>query len=516
LTYPQGHAESPAQNKRATHLTTTGKTLHQGLPVRLFTHFGTVVYYDAALGELRHGPVHEHIPNVTLIPCGTPEAECPFAILGYGDERIVGALTCKFDRSEAADGVDHCTALQFAMLSRDVVTLKSEDLYICAEPSGRITLSRDVVGLWERFRVAVLKSSEIDRVHPLAPDIAARVAELRSRGGGEPYLTRTVASGERALICDIQWLEKYLVHENYHFMRILHEEFGFDIIDCKRTDFCSPEVLKTINRYELIIIGYQRIVELPANLITQYVVLKIDDLENYHPNYTRLLRFLSQHSDMLISPYAYEIGKFFPHRNTVWIPYSSAIEEEGGLLPFNPEPIQKVLVSGSVAWDRPFRTYVFELDDERIAKLGHPGYDNQYDGASDQIVKDKWFKELNKYLAAFCDGHSLRYIHIRAFEIASVGALLMADRLVEPEMNQLGFIDGETCIFCDRDDFVDKVNWALDESNRRRVDEIRLAGMKLTLDKHTTRRRVAEFVQMLNERLSLDIRARRSGVLTSS
>jgi hypothetical protein len=509
LTYRQAHAESRAQNKRAIHLTTAGKTLQQGLPVRLFTDHGTVVYYDPARGELRHGQAHEHPRNVMLIPCRTPEAECPIAILGYGDERIVGALTCKSDRSEAADRIDHCTVLQFATPKLDVVTLKSGDRYLCAEPDGRITLSRPIAGLWERFRIAVLKSSEIGRVHPFPPDMVTLIATLRSSAGGaaEPYLTRTVASGERALICDIRWLEKYLVHENYHFMRILHEEFGFDIIDSQQTDFHNCRTLEALNKYKLLVIGYQRHIEIPANLIAPYVIMKIDDLENYDQNYTKMVGFMSRHSDMLISPYAYEMGKFFPHRNTVWIPYSSAIEEEGGLLPFNPDPIRKVLVSGSVAWDRPFRTYVFELDDERIVKLGHPGYGKQYDSATDEVVKDKWFKELNKYLAAFCDGHSLRYIHIRAFEIASVGALLLADKLVEPEMNELGFIDGETCLFCDQDDFLEKVDWALDESNRQRVDEIRAAGMKLTLDKHTTRRRVADFVQMLNEKLSLGIPA---------
>lgn len=133
-------------------------------------------------------------------------------------------------------------------------------------------------------------------------------------------------------------------------------------------------------------------------------------------------------------------------------------------------------------------------------KIGHPGYGGNYGLDSEELVKARWYKEIHKYLCAFCDAHSLRYIHLRVFEIASVGALLLADRLVEAEMNELGFIDRVTCIFCDASDFAEKVAWILDETNRETVDRIRAEGMKLCLSRHTTSRRVADFVTTLKFR----------------
>jgi hypothetical protein len=319
-------------------------------------------------------------------------------------------------------------------------------------------------------------------------------------------MSRERGGGRRAVISDMTWLKGYIVHETYHYVRLLHEEHGFDIIDSQHTLFRDRYTIDILNQYEIIFLCYQDRSDVPINLYRPFKILRIDDLENYDDQYTTWLKKTTGYVDLLVSPYAYDVAKFFPHSNIGWTPYSSAIEHEGGVLPFNNEPIEKILVSGSVAADRPFRKYVFELNDDRIAKLGHPGYRRKYDEGSGDIVKDKWYLALNRHLAAFCDAHSLRYIHPRVFEIASTGALLIADRLVEPELNQLGMIDGETCIFADQSDFLDKVSWILDGANRRDVDRIRLAGMKLTLERHLTRHKVADAVRLFEERLQLQPR----------
>ncbi len=303
------------------------------------------------------------------------------------------------------------------------------------------------------------------------------------------------------MICNIEWLKTYLAAEHYHFIRHLHEEYHFDIIDSLGTDFANPRAIAEIGTYDLVFLSYQGDVWVPVNLLKSYVIIRIDDLENYSESYRNLLEYYTAHADMVISPYAYDVSRFFPHQNIRWLPYTSAIEEDGGPLPFNVSPREQVLLSGSVAWDRPFRRYVFELDDPRLAKLPHPGYGGRYDAELTATVRSKWYRELNSYLAAFCDAHALRYIHLRVFEIASTGALLLADRLVEPEMNQLGFVDGLTCVFCDQSDFLGKVEWILDPTNRSRIDAIRVAGMNLVLQRHTTKRRVAEFVAMADAAL---------------
>jgi hypothetical protein len=76
--------------------------------------------------------------------------------------------------------------------------------------------------------------------------------------------------------------------------------------------------------------------------------------------------------------------------------------------------------------------------------------------------------------------------------------LLLTDRIIEKEMNELGFLDGQTCIFCDKSDFLEKVAWIVDDANRSAIDGIRMAGMKLTRERHMTKHRAAQIGQLVN------------------
>lgn len=76
---------------------------------------------------------------------------------------------------------------------------------------------------------------------------------------------------------------------------------------------------------------------------------------------------------------------------------------------------------------------------------------------------------------------------------------MLTDKLIEGEMGKLGFIDYETCIFCDRETFLDKVSWVLDGSNREKVDEIRRRGMKLVREHHMTRHRALELNELVEK-----------------
>jgi hypothetical protein len=469
--------------------------LYGGRSAWLFTIWNTILYYDGVGERLSHGARHEHEPNVKLLTCGSQNEESAGALLLAERGGVYQALLCEPEGIRACRGGEEPTNFEFRTAG-DSVHLVSGGRYLCAEPDGRVTLSRERAGDWERFTVALPK--EMAAIAPIrvSDDLRAFVQHVRHRSPVEDAFiarTRSRHPNRRAVICDVTWLETYLTSEHHHFIRHLNEEHDFDVIDSANTDFANERTISELSRYELLLVAYQRFARIPVNALPSYIVIKIDDLENYNNSYTDLLRFYVAHADMLIGPCAYEFAKYFPHRNVKWLPYSTSIEDEGGPLLFNISPDERILVSGSVAADRPFRKYVFELDDSRLAKLAHPGYAGGYDEASAAIVKARWFREINKYLSAFCDAHSLRYIHLRVFEVASAGSLLLADRLVEAELNQLGFIDGYTCVFCDQSDFLEKVNWVLDPANRAKVDEIRAAGMSLALARHTTRRRAEEF-----------------------
>ena len=108
----------------------------------------------------------------------------------------------------------------------------------------------------------------------------------------------------------------------------------------------------------------------------------------------------------------------------------------------------------------------------------------------------KYYKKLNEYICCFTDALRFGYIVLKNFEIAATGSLLLTDKMVEKEMNELGFIDRKTCIFSEKETFLEKVDWILDQRNREEVDAIRHAGMKLVRERHMTRHRAAQ-VNML-------------------
>jgi Glycosyl transferases group 1 len=307
---------------------------------------------------------------------------------------------------------------------------------------------------------------------------------------------------KRGIICNMDWLSWYIILEHYHLIRLLGAEYHFDIINCQRLDFSSAQLIADLNNYSVLVIAYQGYVEVPLDRISSYKMFKIDDLVSYNPEYDKLVDFYIKNSDMVISPYAYALSQHYNHDNVVWVPYSSAIEGSKACsrIEFNPDPIPKVLMSGSVASDRPFRQYVARLNNEMIEVLQHPGYGQSYDNNGQHYGRGNYFVVINKYLCCFTDAHQYRYVHLKNFEIASVGALLLTDRLIEPEMNELGFIDYETCVFADQETFLEKVEWILREENRAAVDRIRLAGMKLVTERHLTKHRALQIDELIRKR----------------
>ncbi len=338
------------------------------------------------------------------------------------------------------------------------------------------------------------------------------LAEVEIYGSEIPQAetdSATEHKNKAAVICDIEWLSTFIANEHYYLVKLLQDQHGFDVINTHgfdflthqsdvikptAVDFSNVDMLRKLNSYDVLLIAYQGFVDLPLHLISAYKIFKIDDLVSYNREYDRIVNSLIKNSNIVIGPYAYEFHRYYKHNNVVWVPYSSALEgcKDSEQIDFNTVPMEKVLLTGSIAWDRPFRQYVASLKNEMIEVLQHPGYDKRYDENSQEIVGIKYYRKLSKYLCCFSDAHSYRYIHLKNFEIASVGSLLLTDKIIEAEMNELGFVDFETCIFCDQQTFLEKLSWIFDPKNRAVVDKIRRAGMELVREKHLTRHRALQ------------------------
>jgi hypothetical protein len=488
-----------------------GKMMN-GTAVVLSTIWGTIVYFDEHHGTLRHRQMNFTETNCVFITIAG-SAHGAFLRPDAPDDHLVqvdvhGLAQAPSSTLPANLALIKCF-FHISFIGGEYVSLHSRGRFLGYDPSGEIMLANTWRRDWEKFRIVEVARSSLPSIarerrrydsllrlvqaqRPAHYDIAQKI--VKGRSGPRPNDRRPIHG---LIICRYKWLETYICFEHLHLIRHLHLEHGFDILDTEGVELTSYQTIDAMNAYDVVVVAYQGGYEIPLHLVSAYKILKIDDLESYSPSYQSMVTRMSCASNMLVGPYAYEIPKFFPHPNIRWLPYSSAIIEEGGLLPFNHQPIEKLLVSGSLAADRPFRQFVAGLDDPRIHKLAHPGYDKGYTSGSEEAVRHRWFSELRKYLCAFCDAHSLRYIHLRAFEVASVGALLVADDLVEAEMNELGFIDRVTCIFSNRDNFFEKLDWVLAPENRGDVDRIRKNGMDLCLQRHLTSQRADEFVAMV-------------------
>jgi hypothetical protein len=331
------------------------------------------------------------------------------------------------------------------------------------------------------------------------------IREIDLRNNKQFYLEAN-KENKKGVICDADWLSRYVIHEHIYLMKLLHDRYDFHILNCNKLNVGSSGFAEDLNSYGVLLTAYHRYNKVPLDRVSARKIYKIDDLEN-DAEYTKIVIFNIAHSDIVISPYAYVFDEFYKHDAVFWVPYSCALEsyEDWQAIEFNETPKAKILQSGNVAAAYPFRQYVASLDHEGLEKLPHQGWVQDQSGQSEQTTGMRYYKKLNDYLCCFTDALKFRYIVMKNFEIAATGSLLLTDKAVEKEMNELGFVDHETCIFSERETFLEKADWILDPRNREAVDAIRRAGMRLVRERHMTKHRAAQIAMLAgNEPIDTD------------
>ena len=84
---------------------------------------------------------------------------------------------------------------------------------------------------------------------------------------------------------------------------------------------------------------------------------------------------------------------------------------------------------------------------------------------------------------------------MKYFEALACGTLLLASS--SPELEELGFIDGETFVAVDKESIVEKVSYYLmhDEERERIIQQ----GRQLILNRHTTEKRVDGLLEIISK-----------------
>ena len=176
---------------------------------------------------------------------------------------------------------------------------------------------------------------------------------------------------------------------------------------------------------------------------------------------------------------------------------------------FNQKPINKVLLSGSASKlyrHRQLFLLLIQNNKDKIDLYRHPGYINK------KYTEDIYPYKLNSYLCCFtsctifdiiiCDPkNKIDYEHVifaKVYEIMAVGSLLLVDDSYKDGLINMGIKDGINCIFCNVDNYLDKVNYIVDVANRDEIDKIRMNGYNFIREYHTESHRVNELNTILD------------------
>jgi hypothetical protein len=124
---------------------------------RLFTAFGTVIYFDVPSGELRHGPVETSPTNAVYEADQNSPRPGRLGWLMHDSPGSREPIICDPEGCRPTSDVGrdrhpaNATRLELIPLERGLIAFRSEGLFLCAYPDGRIALSARICSTWECF-----------------------------------------------------------------------------------------------------------------------------------------------------------------------------------------------------------------------------------------------------------------------------------------------------------------------------------------------------------------------------
>jgi hypothetical protein len=177
-------------------------------PSRLFTTFGTVLYVDAS-GELRHGSIESSPANALLVAHTSGEAV--WLTAKDGDARRVIVCSderCQVSSSDVSEPFEREVALELLPLERGLIALRAAGRFLCADPDGRVSLSRPACSTWECYLASQRWCGELTSGDAMSIDGAAaanidRLAikkfvidpRLRAHTGARDYKAKILVFG---------------------------------------------------------------------------------------------------------------------------------------------------------------------------------------------------------------------------------------------------------------------------------------------------------------------------------
>lgn len=212
-----------------------------------------------------------------------------------------------------------------------------------------------------------------------------------------------------------------------------------------------------------------------------------DSLENRPGVFKRMIK----RYDLILSMYKHRFEKKYPELipKTIYFPNFFAPHERYVTLKINPNPIDKILVSGRLFEPKryPFRVFVSKNVSKKLIDImphpkGHPNVTKRKDGR--YYIGDRYAKRLNQYLACFTD-HGLGCVLTKYMEIPAAGSLLVATE--SKDLITCGFVPGEHYVKVDKNNIFDVFKDIV--GNPAKYEDIRKQGMKFVRANHSVKNR---------------------------
>jgi len=312
----------------------------------------------------------------------------------------------------------------------------------------------------------------------------------------------------------VSWLRElgsYVTREFYYTMQDLLERHGWRHLEpwvlAQDPAACASVLRARFGEIPDVVLHWEcydqfNAVSAPLRALGCRLALFADDLHSlwgHEAMRPGRLRAFSE-CDLVLASYGYAFDGFYPElagrKEVRWIPHAASPDFA---LPFNPDPLDAVLLSGFIGPLYPLRMRMKELQQQgryRIARHEHPGYSEGYDYRTDERIGAGYARTIHRYRAAFTDSLTFRYVVAKHFEIPATGALLVADRAVAEQLRALGFIENTHYVGVSGENLEDHLQYVLDPRHRSEVDEIRRLGQELVLGAHRTRDRAAQIDQL--------------------
>jgi len=189
--------------------------------------------------------------------------------------------------------------------------------------------------------------------------------------------------------------------------------------------------------------------------------------------------------DIILSPSYEYFSLTYPQfmDKYAYLPASFSSYERYAKLPFNISLTMKCLLSGTVSWAYPLRSFIKKNKTKDI----------KYVGKGAGYVKDRYARLINSYFCCVTSSGVSKVVLTKFFEIPAAGSLLLTNTI--DDFDRLGFVPGHHYVSITKKSVFTQISDCL--KNPDKYEHIRKRGMEFVRKNHSVDNRIKKLKKIL-------------------